>query len=49
MLADPDFLRDAANAKLEVAPVSAETLASAVRAALDAPPEAKTRARKYFK
>jgi tripartite-type tricarboxylate transporter receptor subunit TctC len=49
MLADPDFRRDAAAAKLEVAPVSAEALANAVRAALDAPPDAKARARKYFK
>ncbi len=48
MLGDAEFLRDAANAKLEVSPVSAETLANAVRAALDASPEAKARARKYF-
>ena len=48
MLKDPDFQRDAANEKLEIDPVDAATLETAVLSALSASPEAKERAKKYF-
>ena len=48
MLADPEFLKDAAASKLEVDPVSAEALSSAVNRALGASAASKQRARKYF-
>jgi hypothetical protein len=49
MLKDPDFLKEAAAAKLDVNPVSASALQTAVSEALNASSEAKTRARKYFR
>lgn len=48
MLKDPEFLRDAATAKIDVNPVSAVELTAAVASALNASAEARTRARKYF-
>ncbi len=48
MVRDPDFLKDAAAANLDVNPVDADTLRAAVLSALDASPESKARAKKYF-
>ena len=48
MLNDPDFRKEAAANNLEVDPVSAEALSSAVEQALGASSASKQRARKYF-
>jgi tripartite-type tricarboxylate transporter receptor subunit TctC len=48
MLKDPAFRKEAEAAKIEIEPVSAETLEKAALAAINASDKAKARARKYF-
>lgn len=48
MLDDPEFRKEAAASNLEIAPVGAQALSSAVNRALGASAESKQRARKYF-
>ena len=48
MMKDPDFIREAEAAKLEIEPVAADALEKAVVGALGASDKAKQRARKYF-
>jgi tripartite-type tricarboxylate transporter receptor subunit TctC len=48
MLKDPAFRKEAEAAKIEIEPVSAQTLEKAALAAINASDKAKARARKYF-
>jgi tripartite-type tricarboxylate transporter receptor subunit TctC len=48
MLKDEEFRKDAAAAKLDIDAVGADALLAAAQAALNASPDAKVRARKYF-